>query len=74
MAQLNFYVPDEVEETIRREAKSHRKTISSYIAEVVKAHAQHDRWQKDFFSKVAGGWHGDFPKIERPLPEEREGL
>lgn len=72
MAQLNFYVPDEIEEAIRKEARSKRKTISSYLAQVVKESVRHDQWQKDFFKKVVSGWKGDFPKITRPLPEERE--
>lgn len=74
MAQLNFYVPEQVEEAIRKEAKSRRQSISSYLADLVKDHVQHDRWQRDFFTKVVAGWQGDFPNIERPLPEERDSL
>lgn len=74
MAQLNFYVPDEVEEAIRREAKAHRKTISSYLSEVIKGHVLHDKWQKDFFTKVVGKWRGDFPAIEKLDYEKRDEL
>lgn len=74
MAQLNFYVPDEIEQAIRKEARSKRKSISSYLAEVVKESVKHDQWQKDFFKKVVSGWQGDFPQIKRPLSEELEDL
>lgn len=72
MAQLNFYVPDEVEEGIRKEAKARGKSISAYLAEVVKERIRHDKWQKDFFTKVAGGWRGECPEVDRPPPEETD--
>ena len=74
MAQLNFYVADEIEEAIRREAKAHRKTISSYLSEVVKGHVLHDKWQPGFFTKVVGKWRGDFPRIEGLNLEERDSF
>ena len=72
MAQLNFYVPAAVEKGIRQQAKARGKSISSYLAEVMKKQIRQDRWQKDFFRKVVAGWQGDFPKIERSLPEARD--
>lgn len=74
MAQLNFYVPDEVEDNIRKEAKARGKPISSYLAEVVKEHIRHDKWEKTFFTKVVGGWRGQFPTIERHPAEETDFL
>ncbi len=74
MAQLNFYVPDDVEKAIRREAKARRKSISSYLSEVVKAQILHDKWQDDFFAKVVGKWRGDFPEVEKLSFEERDEL
>lgn len=74
MSQLNIYVPNEVEEVIRKEAKNKGKTISNYLAEIIKGHFKKDRWDKNFFTQVVGKWQGAFPKIERQVPEEREGL
>lgn len=74
MAQLNFYVPDDVETSIRREAKARRKTISAYLSEVVKEHILHDKWRKDFFTKIVGKWRGKFPAIEKLNFEERDEL
>lgn len=71
MAQLNFYVPEEIERVIRWEARNRRKSISTYLSEVVKSHVRHERWQKDFFTKVVGGWRGKFPVAEDLAPEER---
>lgn len=73
MAQLNFYVPDEVENKIRRAAMRRGQSISSYLAEIVKERVGGDsEWPDGFFEQVLGGWQGDFPEIERPPPQERE--
>jgi len=74
MAQLNFYVPDTVEKVIRAEAKSCGKSISQYLADMVKSWVRYDQWQKNFFKQVAGAWKGDKPEIESLDPEEHEAL
>lgn len=70
MAQLNFYVPDKIEQVIRKEAQARGESISAYLAQFIKERLQPQQWQEGFFTKVVGGWQGKFPKIERPLPEE----
>ena len=74
MAQLNFYVPDKIEEIIRREAKSKGESVSSYLGNIIKSNIPHDEWSKDFFTKVVGGWQGDFPVIEEPILKEIDSL
>ncbi len=74
MSQLNFYVPDEIEEQIRETAKKEGKTISSFLADLVKASFPEKKWETKFFTEVAGAWDGEFPKIDRPLPDERDNL
>ena len=74
MSQLNIYVPADIEETIRKEAQAHRKSLSAYLAEVIKNHFRKNRWQKGFFKEISGKWRGDFPVIEQLLPEERDLL
>lgn len=64
MSQLNIYVPNEIEEFIRQKAKSKGKTLSAYLAEIIKAHFKKDKWNKDIFSKVVGGWKGSYPNIK----------
>jgi hypothetical protein len=73
MAQLNFYVPDDVEDQVRRAAKRRGLSISAYLAELVKERVgDGSEWPVDFFDKTLGGWQGDFPEIERLPPQERD--
>lgn len=74
MSQLNIYVPNELENIIRQEAQNKGKTLSAYLAEIIKSHFKREKWNKNFFTQVVGGWQGSFPEIEKQLPEEREGL
>lgn len=74
MAQLNVYISESLEKRIRKEAKHSRKSISAFVTDLVKEKMDHGKWRPDFFSKIVGGWKGDFPEIDRPAPEEREGL
>lgn len=72
MAHLNIYVPDSLEKRIRTQAHKKGKKVSSYLTELVEERIHPKAWNKDFFTKIVGGWKGDFPEIERPLPEERK--
>jgi hypothetical protein len=75
MAQLNVYMADDLEQKIRREAKRLGKSISAYLQDLaIKESGQIKGWKKNFFVHVAGGWQGNFPKISRNLPEERDDL
>jgi hypothetical protein len=74
MSQLNFYVSDEIEDKIRQEAKSCGKSISSYLASLVKNHVQKEEWKDGFFKKVCGAWEGEFPKIDSLSLREVKGL
>lgn len=72
MAQLNFYVPDEIEAQVRRAAKGRGLSISAYLAELVKERVGDGcKWPAGFFEKTLGGWQGDFPEIEDLTPQER---
>lgn len=73
MAQMNFYVPDEIEEKIKKEAKKNGKSVSTYIAELVKKHINgQSNWPKGYFESIAGKWVGDFPEIEELPEQERD--
>ena len=74
MSQLNLYVPDEVEEQIRKAAKAEGKTISAFLADIIKSHFPPKQSQKDYFSKFFGKWEGSFPEIARPASQERDKL
>jgi hypothetical protein len=72
MSQLNFYVPDDIEEQIKYAAKQEGKSVSAFLSELVKSKLPQKKWNKDFFESTVGQWVGDFPEIERQLPQERE--
>ena len=73
MAQLNFYVPDDTEEEVRRRAKAQGVSISAYLAGLVKEElgAQHN-WPAGFFENVIRCWQGEFPEVEDNPAQERE--
>ncbi len=74
MSQLNFYVPEEIEKQIRAAAKKEGKTISSFLAALIKSHFPKKKPRKDVFSKFYGVWEGEFPEIERMPPQKRDEL
>ncbi len=70
MAQLNVYLPNDIDTAIRKAAKKQRQSLSAFLASLVKSYLSQAEWQKNFFTKVAGQWQGDFPAIKRELPEK----
>lgn len=73
MAQLNVYVPDELEEKIRSLAQQEGKSVSSFLMELVREKFAPKEWKKEFL-KVLGGWEGEFPEIERKSSQKRDEL
>jgi hypothetical protein len=74
MAQLHFYVPDEIAAEIKRRASARGLTTSRFVAELVTKEVATD-WPPGFFEEVVGGWKGE--PLERPeqLPtEDREPI
>ncbi|OGQ06794.1 MAG: hypothetical protein A3G32_00280 [Deltaproteobacteria bacterium RIFCSPLOWO2_12_FULL_40_28] len=65
MAQLNFYVPDILEKSIRQAAQKKGEKVSAYLASLVKEKLAPRGWKKNFFTKIVGGWQENFPEIER---------
>lgn len=73
MAQINFYVPDELEIKIKNAAKKSGLNLSVFLSDIIKKQiGGAQEWPKGFFSNVLGQWQGDFPQIDDPLPQERE--
>ena len=66
MAQLHFYVPDEVAQAIQKRAQQAHLPVSRFLAELVKREVKNE-WPEHYFEAVAGQWHGD------PLQREPEG-
>jgi hypothetical protein len=67
--QLHFYVPRELAERIQEEAFAAQKSVSSYLADLVKREMSSE-WPEGFFDEVAGGWQGE--TLQRPPQGESE--
>ena len=50
MAQLSLYVDDSTMEDLRRDAAREGKTLSKFVAGVLKDHAENNRWPNGFFN------------------------
>jgi hypothetical protein len=74
MSQLNFYVPDDVEKEIRLAAQNEGKSISAFLAELVKSKFPSQQWSQEFFTTVFGQWSGEFPEINRALSQQRDDI
>lgn len=57
MAQLHFYVRDDIAESVRRKAAERGVPVSRYLAELVKHEVMRD-WPEDYAESVFGGWQG----------------
>ena len=69
MPQLHFYVPDDVAQALRRKAEAEKKSLSKYLAEVLKREVA-GGWPQGYFEEVVGGWRGE--PLERPPQGELE--
>lgn len=77
MSQLHFYVPDEVEQKLREQAKQAGQPLSRYVAKLIQRQlADNSDWPPGYFEKVYGSWEGDEPLRRSPQGdyEQRPGL
>ena len=66
MPQLHFYIPQDLADRIQREAQAAKKSVSSYLAELVKREMA-PAWPEGFFDDVVGKWQGE------PLQRSSQG-
>lgn len=73
MAQLHFYVPDDVEKQIRQKAKIAKLPLSKYLAQVVKRETQtNNGWPEGYFELFGTLFEGeDFEEPPELVLEER---
>lgn len=69
MAQLHLYLSKEVEDEVKRRAKSKGLSVSGYLADLVQGQIS-DKWPNNFFADVVGGWVGE--PLTRPSQLELE--
>lgn len=72
MAQLNIYVPMALAKALKTAAKKQHKNLSAFVTDVLSKEVSPTEWPQDFFTKVVGQWHGEFPEIESLPFEKRE--
>ena len=73
MAQLHFYIPDQLAEKVKIKAEHSHLSVSKYLATLVKKEVAND-WPDDYF-ELFGSWEGD--ALQRPEQgdfEQREGF
>ena len=73
MAQLHFYIPDQLAEKVRVNAVHEHLSVSKYLAKLVKKEVAND-WPDNYF-KIFGSWEGD--TLKRPEQgdfEQRESF
>ena len=69
MSQLNIYVPDDMEEKIKKEAKREGKSVSAFVLEAVKDKIKPRAWSKEFLASF-GSVGKDFPDEIEDLPQQ----
>ena len=73
MGQITLYLPEKVEEIVKKEAKKAHKSISAYVTEILNSKLTPKKWSHNF-SKVCGSWEGEFPIIEDLKSTKRDDL
>jgi hypothetical protein len=75
MAQLNLYVPDDLGERLRREARKAHLPLSRYVLSLLSTTVEAG-WPAGYFETACGFLREDFPEPEDQFPEvveAREG-
>ncbi len=73
MAQVTIYLPDEVEQLVRKEAQRKKKSLSAFMADLATAHVRFPDRRKRL-EALFGSWEGDFPESEPGLPLDEPSL
>jgi hypothetical protein len=58
MAQLHFYVPDEIAQAIQERAQQAHVPVSRFLAELVKREVENE-WPEGYFETISGQWQGN---------------
>ena len=73
MGQVTLYLPKNVEDIIKKEAKKNRKSISAYVTEILYQKLAPKKWSNSFL-KVCGTWEGEFGDIKDLKNSKRDPL
>jgi hypothetical protein len=73
MTKLHLSIPKDVAEMAKSRAKAAGKSLSSYVADLVRRDVAGD-WPEGFFEEVVGGWKGELERPEQGCIQNREPL
>jgi hypothetical protein len=72
MPQLHFYVPEDIANKLREQAKAKNISLSKHIATIVQKETRLG-WPEGYFEEVIGGWQGEpLVRPEQPKLEEHK--
>lgn len=71
MPQLHLYVPEDVAERLKAQAKARNISVSKYLAEIAQREAA-AAWPDGYFESVIGAWAGE--PLQRPEQPDLEEL
>jgi hypothetical protein len=71
VAQLNLYVPEDLAERLKREARKARLPLSRYALSLLSTSRESD-WPTGYFETACGFLREDFPEPEDQVPEAVE--
>ena len=73
MAQVTIYLPDELIEEARQRAKNAERSLSSWVAELVRRETTTTEWPKSLVDLLTRGG-GDLVEPDDPPPEDIEAI
>lgn len=72
VAQVTFYVPDDLARRLRRDARRAGKSLSAYLTQLLADDGTGRGWPEGFFD-LWGSCRGSLKRPDDPPPEEVEG-
>ena len=69
MAQITIYLPDDMAQRIKREARRRRKSVSAFIADLATQRSPTSSWSKEILT-LQGRCKGSLDAPEDPPPED----
>ncbi|MEI8346624.1 MAG: hypothetical protein WCG27_04100 [Pseudomonadota bacterium] len=73
MGQITLYLPQKIEESVKKEAKKVHKSISAYVSDILNQKLSPKKWSSNFL-KICGTWEGEFIEVKELKNTKRDDL
>lgn len=73
MGQVTIYIPKDLEQVLRENARNAGKSLSAYLRELANRACRPKAWPEGF-NDLFGSWEGTCPHIADPPPETIDPL